>query len=241
MQLNLLWLYNDVLNMNADIGNINAIKYRCKRRNIKIKIDTVSLGESIDMTKYDLIYSGTGQNRYINKISEDLQDKKQSIEDAVNLEKIFFLLGISFSLFGSSFEVEYDTDYHSLDILPYRSVIKKNGERCVGFINVEADLEGEKIDIVGFENHDIQVYDSLFPLGNVRLGNGNLYGGKTEGYMKDNFICTNIIGPVLPRNPEFSDFIIKKSLEKKYNTIILDVLDDSIEKKAQKEFEKSFK
>lgn len=67
--------------------------------------------------------------------------------------------------------------------------------------------------------------------GNVLVGNGNKFQDTKEGFFLKNVIATYLHGPLLAKNPELSDYIIKYCLERKYKEeIILDELDDSFEK-----------
>ena len=56
--------------------------------------------------------------------------------------------------------------------------------RCIGNIVIEAQLDGEKYKVIGFENHGGQTTNVKSPFGKVLSGNGNefeyrgLYGKK---------------------------------------------------------------
>jgi len=41
-------------------------------------------------------------------------------------------------------------------------------------------------------------------------GNGNKFGDEYEGFMTQNVIATYLHGPLLSKNPELTDYIIKK-------------------------------
>ena len=59
-----------------------------------------------------------------------------------------------------------------------------------------------------------------------------------EGFFKDNVIATYLHGPLLSKNPELTDYIIKYCLDKKYNeNIILEPLNDEFENKCREQFE----
>ncbi|OGH24885.1 MAG: hypothetical protein A3B47_02110 [Candidatus Levybacteria bacterium RIFCSPLOWO2_01_FULL_39_24] len=104
--------------------------------------------------------------------------------------------------------------------------------------------------LVGFENHGGRTYlgKSVKPLGKVIKGYGNngdlpaipdgkswQAGDETEGAVYKNSFGTYLHGPILPKNPQFTDLLIKIALEKKYNkNIVPNPLDDSLEKCAKK-------
>ena len=45
-----------------------------------------------------------------------------------------------------------------------------------------------------------------------------------------NVIGTYLYGPLLPKNPEVTDWLLIKALERKYGEVTLAPLDDSVEK-----------
>ncbi|HSX40434.1 MAG TPA: hypothetical protein VLF68_02370, partial [Candidatus Saccharimonadales bacterium] len=86
--------------------------------------------------------------------------------------------------------------------------------------------------IVGFENHGGRTYlgKNIKPFGKVIKGFGNNGEDGTEGAVYKNSFGTYSHGPILPKNPQFADYLIKLALEKKYKkSIQLKPLDDSIE------------
>lgn len=99
-----------------------------------------------------------------------------------------------------------------------------------GNIVIEVNLNGKESKVIGFENHGGQTYDVTTPFGKVLFGNGNKFGDTQEGFFKENVIATYLHGPLLSKNPELADYIIKYCLDKKYNeNIILDSLNDNFE------------
>ena len=61
---------------------------------------------------------------------------------------------------------------------------------------------------------------------------GNNGEDKTEGVRYKNVFGTYSHGPVLPKNPELCDFILKTALEHKYGKCQLSSLDDDAEHRA---------
>ena len=53
-------------------------------------------------------------------------------------------------------------------------------------------------------------------LGMIIKGFGNNGKDQTEGIFYKNSFGTYLHGPILPKNPELSDYLIKKALERKY-------------------------
>ncbi len=103
--------------------------------------------------------------------------------------------------------------------------------------------------IVGFENHGGRTYleNKEDAFARVLKGHGNngdlpaMQDGKalqagddTEGIRYKNAIGTYLHGPILPKNPQIADDLIKKAIELKYKEKVqLEKLDDSLEEKAR--------
>ena len=66
-------------------------------------------------------------------------------------------------------------------------------------------------------------------------GSGNNGEDLTEGVRYHNCIGTYLHGPLLPKNPRITDFLIKKALDNKTGKIhTLKALNDQIEQRAHK-------
>ncbi len=96
--------------------------------------------------------------------------------------------------------------------------------------------KGNKIIFVGFENHGGRTIlgKGVKPLGKVLAGFGSNAKDGQEGAVYKNSIGTYFHGPILPKNPELTDFLLTKALELKYKqSVVLKPLDDSLAKKAR--------
>ncbi len=58
-ELKILYLYPDLLELYGDYGNIQVLKYRLEKRNIKAIIIPYSIGdESPNFEDFDLVFAG---------------------------------------------------------------------------------------------------------------------------------------------------------------------------------------
>ena len=95
--------------------------------------------------------------------------------------------------------------------------------------------------VIGFENHGGQTYDTKNNFGKVLYGNGNKFNDIDEGFMRKNVIGTYLHGPLLSKNPDIADYIIKYSLKRKYGSdITLGQLNDRFEKMCRSQLIKRF-
>ena len=182
-------------------------------------------------SSYDLVFAGGGADNEQSILSEDLIKYKENIKKAVDSGVFFLLICGAYQLFGKYYKGVEGNIIPCLEIFDYYTeAINDRKKRCIGNIVLEVTLDDKKTKVIGFENHGGQTYDISTPFGNVLFGNGNKFQDTHEGFFRKNVIATYLHGPLLSKNPELCDYIIKHCLERKYNEdIILQDLDDSFE------------
>ena len=237
-ELKILYLYPDILELYGDYGNIQVLKYRLEKRGITAIIDRYSIGnDSPDFNNYDLVFAGGGADQEQGILADDLIKYKDNIKDAINNGVFFLLICGAYQLFGKYYKSADGDIVPGLEVFDYYTeAINDRKKRCIGNIIIEANLNGNTTKVIGFENHGGQTFDILKPFGKVLFGNGNKFGDTQEGYFEKNVIATYLHGPLLSKNPELADYIIKYCLDRKYNEdITLEPLDDSFEELCRKQ------
>ena len=234
MNLKILWMYNTLMDLYGDKGNIEVLKYRCKKRNIDVEIDTCAIGEEKNINDYDLFFLGGGADKEQNMIFSDLIGRKDNIKEALDNKTAFLLICGGYQLFGKYYKDQDGTIVEGLNLFDYYTESSDRDHRCIGNIAIETNLDGETFEVVGFENHGGQTKDVKTPFGKVINGHGNLYKSEYEGFMNDTVIATYMHGPLLPKNPKVADKVILRALHKRYDIKELTKLDDELEDKARK-------
>ena len=231
-ELKILYLYPDILELYGDFGNIQVLRYRLEKRDIKATIVPYSIGnETPNFNDYDIVFAGGGADQEQGILSKDLVQYTENIKDAVNNGVFFLLICGAYQLFGKYYKDAEGNVIPGLNVFDYYTeALADRKKRCIGNIVINANLNEKETKIIGFENHGGQTFDIDTPFGNVLFGNGNKFGDTKEGFFKDNVIATYLHGPLLSKNPELADYIIKYCLDRKYNEDIqLEQLDDSFE------------
>ena len=237
-ELNILYLYPDILELYGDYGNIQVLKYRLEKRGIKAIVTPYSIGDAIPNFKdYDLVFAGGGADQEQSILAKDLIKYKDNIKDAIDQGVFFLLICGAYQLFGKYYKGVEGNIIPGLDIFPYYTeAINDRKKRCIGNVVIDVDLNGKGTKVIGFGNHGGQTYDITTPFGKVLFGNGNKFGDDNEGFFLKNVIATYLHGPLLSKNPELADYIIKYCLDRKYNEdIILEPLDDTFENLCRKQ------
>jgi CobQ-like glutamine amidotransferase family enzyme len=107
--------------------------------------------------------------------------------------------------------------------------------RLIGNLVIDAQIAGENVRVVGFENHAgrTRLGPGARPLGRVVSGHGNNGDDGLEGGVRDRVIGTYLHGPLLPKNPRLADALIAWALEHRTGERPdLAPLDDSLEASA---------
>ena len=242
-ELKILYLYPDILELYGDFGNIQVLKYRLEQRGFKANIVPHSIGDTPpDFKSYDLVFAGGGADQEQSILAKDLIQYKDNIKEAINSGVFFLLICGAYQLFGKYYKGVEGNIIPGLEVFDYYTeAIGDRKKRCIGNIVIEAELNGKKTKIIGFENHGGQTFDITTPFGNVLFGNGNKFGDTKEGFFKDNIIATYLHGPLLSKNPELADYIIRYCFKRKYNEDInLIPLNDEFENKCRLQLLHSF-
>mgnify|MGYP004498908327 CR=1 FL=1 len=256
--IKILYLYPDMLELYGDYGNIQVLKYRIESRGYKAIIDRYSIGDAApNFNDYDIVFAGGGADNEQSILAEDLVKYKDNIKDAVNNGVFFLLICGAYQLFGKYYKGVEGNIIPGLEVFDYYTIANPDRKkRCIGNIVIETTLSTNtniknsgntgsidniensnlKTKIIGFENHGGQTFNISNSFGNVLFGNGNKFGDSKEGFFKDNVIATYLHGPLLSKNPELCDYIIKYCLDRKYNTNIkLKPLNDELENLCRKQ------
>ena len=241
--LKILYLYPDMLELYGDYGNIQVLKYRIESRGYKAIIDRYSIGDTApNFNDYDIVFAGGGADNEQSILAEDLVKYKDNIKEAVENGVFFLLICGAYQLFGKYYKGVEGNIIPGLEVFDYYTVANPDRKkRCIGNIVIDANLNNLKTKVIGFENHGGQTFDISNSFGTVLFGNGNKFGDSEEGFFRSNVIATYLHGPLLSKNPELCDYIIKYCLDRKYNeNIELEPLNDTFENLCRDQLLMSF-
>lgn len=230
MQINIACLYSDLLNIYGDRGNVIAFTKRCQWRGIVVNTFEIKIGDVIDPEKYDFYFMGGGQDQQQIAVSFELQKQKAALHQAAENGAVFLAICGGYQLLGHYYKPHKEDELKGISLLDIYSVAGHN--RFIGNVAIKTDFPMEKANtLTGFENHSglTCLEAGTVPLGTVITGNGNNGKDKTEGARKRNVFGTYLHGSFLPKNPHFTDYLIKLSLERKYGQVELAEINDDFE------------
>lgn len=226
-------LYPEVLNLYGDRGNTLCFQKRLAWRGIDAEVTPLMIGDRFNMNDYDLCFIGGGQDFEQGVLLQDLEGGKgDEIKAAVEDGLPFLCICGGYQMMGNYYETYTGEKCQFLGAVDFYTVGRE--ERMIDNYAFKLGEESGGSTVVGFENHSGRTYlgDGVKPLGTVLKGNGNNGEDGGEGVRYKNVFGTYSHGPVLPKNPEFCDFILKTALEYKYGSADLEPLEDAFEKQA---------
>lgn len=233
MNLRIAHLYPDMLNLYGDSGNVLCLEKRLKWRNIDCNTYRINVGDVCDLSDYDIIFIGGGQDFEQSLVLQDLgKGMDVSLKKAVENDVVILAVCGGFQMLGKYYKTHTGDIMEFANILDFYTVGKE--KRLIGNY---AFKTAEKMEIIGFENHSGRTYlgKGVKPFGKIIKGNGNNGRDRTEGVRYKNTFGTYCHGPILPKNSQFADMLIEKALKRKYDNVELEELDSSIETLARKQ------
>ena len=180
------YFYYDLLNLYGDSGNVTMLEYQLKSKGITVSVDRLNAEETKKIEKYDVIILGSGTERALLLALMDLRQYRTPLAYAIEHGTHILATGNSFELFGKEIHMG-KKDYKGLGLMDFST---EYGPRIVNDLSTE--WNGQKL--IGFQNHPGSTKDSKEKL---FIDTPE----RKEGVVKNNFIGTYTIGPLLVRNP----------------------------------------
>jgi len=196
MNLNLGWLYYDLMNTYGDQGNIQTLKHRCEQRQIKVKIIKFSVPSPASLLeKCDLLLMGGAEDHQQELVNKDLKSQKsQILQTKIRAGTPGLFICGAYQFLGQYFITANNMKLKNcLKVMPlYTQNSKAKQKRLIGEIVVKLThsvlLNSSYFQsslsqyLVGFENHGGRtiLIDKQNHLGKVLKGYGNNDKDKTR-------------------------------------------------------------
>ena len=233
MKLKICHMYNDVLNLYGDRGNIICMRKRLNWRGIDAEIVKLPVGEFSTLADCDIVFIGGGQDFEQEVLLDDLhRGKDREIKAAIEDGVTFLTICGGYQMMGSYYETYEHVRCDFIGAVDFHTVGSR--QRMIGNYKFRCSDSAGGSTVVGFENHSGKTWlgSGVEPLGHVLAGFGNNGEDGTEGVRYKNLIGTYSHGPLLPKNPEFCDRLLLGALSRKYGITELEKLNDTAETAA---------
>lgn len=227
-------LYPDELNIYADRGNIAVFAQRLAWRGLTLEVTEARPTDSVDPNAHDLYYLGGGQDRDQAIVAQDLlATKADALRTAAADGAVFLAVCGGYQLAGSGYTA---VDGNRLPGIGILDIDTRSGDtRLIGDVVLDVELNGERKQVVGYENHAGRTYlgADATPFGSVVFGHGNTGETGYEGATQNRVVGTYLHGPLLPKNPWLADTLLGWAIEYRTGSSPeLQPLDDTLERNA---------
>lgn len=233
--LRIVQVLPDLLNLYGDAGNVSVLAKRCEWRGIPVTVASVEYGQSLDLSQADIVFIGGGPKREQRLASHYLQDAREQFATYVQDGGVVLAVCGGYQIVSTAWYLgdEKVPGLGLVDVQPGPPA--GDNERLVGDIVIESPIAASPV--VGYENHAARslLGDGVQPFGTIKgsCGHGNTDEGVNDGVIAGNLVATYAHGPVLAKNPEVADWIIRRAIERRTGEPCkLPALDDAVEKAA---------
>ena len=198
-EIRILHLFPKLLSLYGEYGNVAVLRRALENMGNTVTVDTYENGELI-LNEYDFIYVGAGTEDNLMEAIRRLMPHQDAIVESINRGDLWLATGNAMTLFGDT-ATRLNSSCDALGCFPYKTTIYDN-KRYLGDV-LTAD------GFVGFVNTS-SVYEGIHaPLLTLQLGAklGTDKACGADGIHEKNFYGTQLIGPVLVKNPHFLEMI----------------------------------
>ena len=226
-ELNILWMYPDILNLHGDRGNLMAFERICNKLDIKANITRVErYDDKIDFENNDIMFFNVGEIRVMPAIIDVLKKNINEVTKFVEDNKTVILIGASGCIMAKK-TIRKDSEFEGLGFLDMELCEMQN----IYGDDILFTLSENGMTIAGCQIKMLKTrLLSDIALGTLEYGSGNAgYEAKAEGAKYKNVIYTNALGPVFVKNPWYAQHIIKNAMKNKNLEISETLTDEDFE------------
>jgi len=197
-ELNILWLWPDILNLHGDRGNVMALVRVCGLYGIGAKVTRVNrLSDDFDPERADIILLGPGELAVMPQIAGALSKHFAELKSWTESSGVLFATGTTGAALGVQTRRLDGSYIFGLGLLDIECGERKEilGDDLIFRTPGGLGIYGIQIQLA-----DIHLAAGQRSFGKIVYGYGN-NGGEAEGAESGNVIFTNALGPILVKNP----------------------------------------
>lgn len=200
MVVKILHWYYDIMNLYGEYGNIKVIEKHLQDQGVKVLVERKTVNETVNLEEYDFIYMGAGTEDNQLFVMKDMQKYAEALKKYIDNEKVALFTGNSYEMLGQKIN-----DEKALGIFDFETQILN--DRITSDVIYKSKFFKNKV--VGFVNKMTNVVHNINPLFEVEFGIGENENNDTEGVKYKNLYGTHVTGPILVRNPEMLEKIVR--------------------------------
>lgn len=207
MDLTILHLYPDGMSLYGEYANVAVLRRHLEAAKVSVTVETALFEDVPDFGRADVIYMGAGTERTQKAALSALLPCREALKAAIDRGAVALFTGNAMELLGQSITDASGKVWPGLGLADFTTV---EGEQRVPE-DVIAHTPLWDSPVVGFMNKCSVTMEEDSPLfDHLSLGLGNWEDKSPEGYVSGSLFATHITGPVLVKNPDFVDFLVRR-------------------------------
>lgn len=198
-EIRILHLLPNMLSLYGEYGNVAILDHVLTQQGHRVVREVWESGP-LNPDAYDFIYIGSGTEENLKEAVRRLSPHAQVIRQSIEHGTHWLATGNAMAIFGTD----------ALGVLPYESATLQNDTRFMGDV-ITGDAFGAPL--VGYVNTSSEYYGIKTPLFRLQYGMelGNRKGSEfVDGILCNHFYGTQLLGPVLVKNPHFLSAIAEE-------------------------------
>lgn len=207
MELTILHLYPDCMSLYGEYANVMVLRRHLEAMGVAVNVETALFEDTPDFEHADFIYMGAGTERTQKAALSALLPHRDALKGAIDRGAVLLFTGNAMELLGMSITDASGDAWPGLGFAEFTTAEYDRRDPCdvVAYTDLWEDA------VVGFMNKCSETRGVTTPLfTQLTQGFGNEENCEPEGYVSSNVFATHITGPVLVKNPDFVDFLIKR-------------------------------
>lgn len=199
MELRFIHFYPDLMSLYGSYANIAVLRRYLERLGNAVTVETVALGEDVNLSGADFLFMGAGTERSSRAAMEDFARFGGAVRAAAEDGAAMLFAGTAMELLGERITEADGSSYEGIGLTGFSTV---HGEkRLTGDVYGHTDLFPEAV--VGFINKCGVISGVETPLlTSVEFGIGNEGSGTPEGFHWRSVFASELTGPILVKNPK---------------------------------------
>jgi len=199
-ELTIVTLLPRLLDTNGDAANARVLAQRARWSGLSVLVVPVHSVADLPET-VDLVVIGSGTDTDLIAARDALRALAEPVRAWVAGGVPVLAVGTGWELLSGGLDL---ADGSSVDGL---GIVAGRASALPARVTDDLAVDAEGLSLIGFENHLRGYAGAAAPLGTVSSGTGN--GDGTEGAVDGSFTGTHLHGPVLARNPQLADRMLR--------------------------------
>ncbi len=207
MELTIIHLYPDAMNLYGEYANVAVLRRHLEAMGVSVTVRNITCEDVPDFSGGDFIYMGAGTERSQKAVLPCLTHHAGALRAAIDGGAVVLFTGNAMETLGASVTDAKGQVWPALGLADFTTV--EADRRVPGDVVATPALWDSPT--VGFMNKCSTTSGVTSPLFTaLPLGFGNDADHGAEGYASGNVLATHLTGPVLVKNPDFTDLLIRR-------------------------------